>query len=459
MKPLAALQRMESESNASGAGYSAKSSRKLRVLVIAEAANPVLTSAALVAWSCSRAIMEVCDAHLVTELRNRSDILATGLPEDKVTFINSRRVQHFAWKMATWLRGGKDLGWTTYAAFTTLAYPFFERGVWRMFSNKLKNGEYDVVHRVHPLSPMTPSLLAKKLHKIGVPFILGPLNGGVPWPKEFSYLKKQEGEWMGRFRNCAKYLPGSKSTRTHAAAIIAASRTTWREIGSCHHAKTIFIPENAIEPDKFPVRKKPAPTFPLKVSFVGRLVPLKGVDMIIEAAAPLVRDGRLLLDIIGDGPERTRLQDIIDREGISLQVCLNGWVQHSELGERLSQSDVFAFPSVREFGGGAVLEAMALGLVPIVLDHGGPVELVPVQTGFVLPMTERSKIIENMRALFVRFAADPTSLEEMSCNAQRHIRQFFTWNAKAKQMLQVYEWVLGQRVEKPHWGMPVEFGG
>jgi len=221
----------------------------------------------------------------------------------------------------------------------------------------------------------------------------------------------------------------------------------------------VFIPENAIEPGKFPVLGKPVPTSPLKVAFVGRLVPLKGVDMIIEAAAPLAREGKLVLDIIGDGPERARLEEMVSREKIGAQVSLQGWVEHSQLGERLRRSDVFAFPSVREFGGGAVLEAMALGLVPVVLDHGGPVELVPEQTGFVIPMMSRAKIVNRMSELFAQLANNPSMLVPMSRDAQAHVRAFFTWNAKAEQILQVYEWVLGRRTEKPHWGMPVAFQG
>ena len=179
--------------------------------------------------------------------------------------------------------------------------------------------------------------------------------------------------------------------------------------------------------------------------------------MIIEAAAPLIREGKLLLDIIGDGPERERLQKMTGDAGIADHVKLEGWVPHAQLGPRLRESDVFAFPSVREFGGGAVLEAMALGLVPIVLDHGGPVELVPQQTGFVLPMTSRENSVGLLRDLLGKLADDPAPLAQMGCNAQAHIREHYTWDRKAAQLLEVYKWVLGRRGDKPTWGMPFNF--
>ena len=457
MKPITPLQRHESDQAPGSTAGNLTTKRKPRVLLIAEAANPALTSAALVAWSCSQAIMDVCDVHLVTELRNRDDVLKAGVSEDKVTFINARKSQHTAWRIATWLRGGKDLGWTTYAAFTALAYPFFEKGIWKTFKDRLKQGEFDLVHRVHPLSPMTPSLLAKKLHGIGVPFVVGPLNGGVPWPKEFVHLRAKEKEWMGHFRNLPKLLPGYHRTRKYADAIIVAARSVWNDMPAKYHDKCVFIPENAIDPARFPMQSRPVRTGPLKVSFVGRLVPLKGVDMLVRAAAPLVKEGRIVLDIIGDGPERESLRTLASELGAAEGIRLYGWVAHEKLSGVLAQSDVFAFPSVREFGGGVVLESMALGVVPVVLDWGGPPELVPAECGFTVPMGSPESIIANLRDRLADLASNPSQLDALSRNAQLHVRKRFTWQAKAAQVLEVYNWVMKRRTDKPHWGMPVRF--
>jgi glycosyltransferase involved in cell wall biosynthesis len=401
--------------------------------------------------------MSQCDAHLVTELRNKDDVLKSGLSGDRVTFIDSRKIQHAAWRIATWMRGGKDLGWTTYAAFTALAYPFFERGIWKHFKDRLKSGEFDLVHRVHPLSPMTPSLLAKKLDAINVPFVVGPLNGGVPWPKEFSHLRVKEKEWMGRFRNLPKLFPSYHNTRKYSKAIIVAARSVWNDMAPKYHDKCVFIPENAIDPDRFPVQERPTRKGPLKVSFVGRLVPLKGVDMLVRAVAPLVQAGRVTLDIIGDGPERDQLRSLAAQLGAQDGIKLDGWVAHEKLGAVLAQSDVFAFPSVREFGGGVVLESMALGVVPVVLDWGGPPELVPAECGFTVPMGSPDSIVQALRSRLEQLAADPCQLDALSKNCQAHVRKHFTWQAKAAQIIEVYNWVLGRRADKPHWGMPVRF--
>ncbi|MBB5032227.1 glycosyltransferase family 4 protein [Prosthecobacter vanneervenii] len=438
-----------------------KPSSRIRPLIIVEAANPALTSAALVGWSCAQAISKVTDAHIVTEWRNRDDFLKAGMVEGRdFTAINNRRLQHLSWSLASKLSRKGSFSWSLYALFSNLVYPFFERKLWHAFRSRLEAGEFDLVHRVLPLSPTTASWIAPRLKKIGVPFVLGPLNGGVPWPKGFDDLRKQERDGAGRLRTLHRFSRGLSKTRESASAILAASRTTLREIPSQLMQRVVFMPENAVDLEKFPLNPKTThseTSRPLRISFVGRLVALKGVDMLLTAAAPLVRSGSLHLDIIGDGPERERLQKMVADEGIAAGVSMDGWVPHAQLGSRLRKSDLFVFPSIREFGGGVVLEAMALGIPAVVLDHGGPPELVPPGTGYVLPMTTREDIVSRIRQLLTELKNDPAQLKSAGELAQAHVRKYYTWEAKATQILEVYRWVLGLRSTKPDWGTPMGF--
>ena len=83
----------------------------MHVLLLAEAANPQLTSSALVTWNQFSGLAKAADVHFVTELRNREAMLETGgIDESKVTFIDNRRAMHAAGKAANFLRGGTDTG-------------------------------------------------------------------------------------------------------------------------------------------------------------------------------------------------------------------------------------------------------------------------------------------------------------------------------------------------------------
>jgi glycosyltransferase involved in cell wall biosynthesis len=425
-----------------------------RVLVIAEAANPEWVSVPLVGWSLARALRQVADVHVVTQERNRAALERAGWAAGRdFTAIDSEAVAAPLWRLADRLRGGSGVGWTLVAAMSVPAYYWFERLLWRKFEEKLRAGEFDLVHRVTPLSPATPSLLARRLRALGVPFVVGPLNGGVPWPREFAELRRQEREWLSPVRDLHRLLPGYRAMREAAAAILVGSRITWQELGERWRAKAVYLPENGIEavPDA-PPAPRPAGQ-PLRVVFVGRLAPLKGVDMLLDGCADLVRAGQVTVELVGDGPERPALERRAVELGLGGGIVFRGWLSHAEVGERLRQAHVLGFPSIREFGGGVVIEAMAAGVVPVVVDYAGPAELVTPETGCLVPLGPRATIVAGLRDRIERLAGDEAGRAAMAIRAQERIRRWFTWRGKAEQVAAVYAWVLG-RAAKPDFGMP-----
>lgn len=426
---------------------------RVKALLIAEAANPEWTSVPLVGWSHARALARVCDAHIVTQVRNKEAFERAGVDKSQYTIIDSEKIAARAYKLASLLRGGSGKGWTTSTAIAALVYPYFEKLVWREFGARIRAREFDVVHRITPLSPTAPSMLAKKCRAAGVPFVVGPLNGGVPWPKGFDSARRREKEWLSYIRGAYKLLPGYRSTRANASAIIVGSRDTLAQVPTRYREKCVYIPENAVDLTRFAAPRERVAPRPLRVAFIGRLVPYKGADMLLEAAAPLVRDGKVAIELVGDGPELENLKAIVAREKIEAGVEFAGWVAQEKLGERLARAHVFGFPSVREFGGAVVLEAMALGLVPVVLDYGGPGELVTPRTGFSLPMGTRAEIIRRFRETLGRLADDPSDLPAMAAAGRRQVESKFTWDAKARQVLEVYRWMMGAG-ERPDFGVP-----
>lgn len=417
-----------------------------RVLVIAEAANPEWVSVPLVGWSLANALRQVADVHIVTQIRNREAILRAGLAEGRdFTAIDSEAIAKPLHRLAEVLRMGKGKGWTMTTAINALSYPYFERLVWQRFGDRIRGGEYDLVHRVTPLSPTVASPIAAKVAAAGVPFVLGPLNGGVPWPRGFDAERRREREWLSYLRGAYKLNPLRGRSLAAAAAILAGSRHTESEIPVRYRDKTIWLPENAIDPARF---NKLAPqdlSGPLRACFIGRLVPYKGPDMVLDAIAPLAQAGRLVLDVIGDGPMRAGLQDQARQLGIADAVTFHGNLPHQAVQDVAAQANLLTFPSIREFGGGVVLEAMALGVVPMVVDYAGPGELVTDATGFRIPIGPRAAIIAGLRTALEGVLADPSVLPGLAQAARSRALRDFTWDAKARQIAQVYDWILAGR--------------
>ncbi|MHA7875713.1 glycosyltransferase family 4 protein [Roseivivax sp.] len=421
--------------------------RRPRVLVLAEAANPDWVSVPLVGWSLAHALRDVAEVHLVTQVRNRAAILKAGYVEGRdFTAIDTEALARPAHRAAEILRMGEGKGWTMVQAAQSLTYPWFEHKVWQRFGPALEAGDYDLVHRVTPLAPTAPSPLAARLARIGVPFVLGPLNGGVPWPEGYGHVRRAEREWLGYLRGLYKRMPGRGATLRHASAILAGSRFTAAEIPAAHHHKVLWLPENAVDPARFPRRPARMPGAepePLRAVFVGRLVALKGVDMLIEAARGPLSEGRLHLEIIGDGPEMARLTAQAARLGDAVRFA--GWLPHAEVQGRLAEADLLAFPSIRDFGGGVVLEAMAMGRAPLVVDYAGPGELVTPETGYKVPILPPERLVPALSEALAEILADPEGCRARGARAAELVASRFTWAAKAEQVARVYDWVLSGR--------------
>ena len=246
-------------------------------------------------------------------------------------------------------------------------------------------------------------------------------------------------------RKAYRLLPGSKATLRDSAAIIAGSRHTQMEIPQRYQHKVHYIPENAIDPARFASSDR-LRTYekPLKMLFVGRLVPYKGCDMVIEAARELLNDGRAILTIVGDGPERPRLEAMVGELSNRSSVTFAGQVPHAEVQHHFGQADLFTFPSIREFGGAVVLEAMAMGCVPVIVDYGGPAELVTPQCAFSVDVGPRESIVRDLKAQLTEIAAEPSCLAAMSSEGVRHVRKDYSWPAKAAQVYELYEKILNR---------------
>jgi glycosyltransferase involved in cell wall biosynthesis len=166
--------------------------------------------------------------------------------------------------------------------------------------------------------------------------------------------------------------------------------------------------------------------------------------MLIEAAAPFLLDGSLTLDIIGDGPMLAGLKAQAADLDVADAIPFHGGVAHEDVQSILGRADMLTFPSVREFGGGVVLEAMALGVVPVICDYAGPAELVDDTTGIKVAMGSRGDVVAGFRAALASVLAAPQQLAPMAQAARTKVQTHYTWAAKARQIKDIYHWVLNR---------------
>jgi glycosyltransferase involved in cell wall biosynthesis len=329
---------------------------------------------------------------------------------------------------------------------TAFLYPFylaFEWCAWRQLRRRIFAGEFDVVLRVLPMSPVLPSPFAFFLRKGPIPFVIGPLNGGLPWPPGFSQLDSQK-EWVSNLRNLYRYLPFARSTYRHATAIIAASSQTYAECAA-YCDKLFFVPEPGIARSLcFGDTRSSEPGTKLELIFVGGLVPRKACDLALRAAAPLLRSDLARFTVVGDGPERNRLEQLVKSLDIEKGVLFCGWLSHGEALRCMRSADVFVFPSVRDNGAGVVFEALGTGAVPVVADFGGPGDIVHSEVGYKVPLTNESEIVSQLQRVLSDLAGNRDLLNDLRQRGMSYARERLTWDAKAQSVTRILNWAVRQ---------------
>ncbi|HEY0704517.1 MAG TPA: glycosyltransferase family 4 protein [Candidatus Acidoferrales bacterium] len=415
---------------------------RLRILVLAPDADPKRVSIPFVTYCHAAALAKLHDVSLVVGSPVEDNVREAKAPFHSIEVVRIPWLERiYEWSLRRIFKYNYDT-----QVLTAFGYPFslvFEWYAWRQLRRRIFAKEWDVVLRVLPMTPSLPSLFSFLLRKGPIPFVLGPLNGGLPWPAGFAQLESQK-EWISNLRNVYRYLPFARATYRHATGIIAASSQTYSEF-TAYPDKLFFVPEPGIAQSLCSEdTRSPQPGAKLKLIFVGGFVPRKACDLALRAVAPLVKSDLARFTIVGDGPDRDRLQQLVRDLGIEQGVTFTGWISHAEVLAQLRSADVLVFPSLRDNGAGIVFEALATGAVPVVADFGGPGDIVNSEVGYKVPLTNENDIVAQIEKILIELAHDRDNLQKLRRQGMAYVRERLTWDAKAQSTSQILQWAAGQ---------------
>ncbi len=189
----------------------------------------------------------------------------------------------------------------------------------------------------------------------------------------------------------------------HADYAIAGSEgaaAVWREKG--YTGPLAVIPQFGVDPALFAPRSaEREPTGGFLIGYVGRLVPEKGVDLLLEAVAEL--DGIWRLAVVGAGPLRDQLEMLVHRLGIGDRVSFEGVIPSLRMPAFYRQLDALVLPSrsqtnwVEQFGR-VLIEAMACG-VPVVGSDCGEIPNVVGGAGLIFPEGDARALHQHLKSL------------------------------------------------------------
>lgn len=155
----------------------------------------------------------------------------------------------------------------------------------------------------------------------------------------------------------------------------------------------------------------------IKLIAIGRLVKRKGFDYLIKS---VINIENTLLYIVGDGPEKETLQEIIKKNKLQNRVFLLGSVSEKDKWQQLLSSDIYVLSSLHEGFGIVLQEAMYAGLPIISTDCGGQMDLI-TEKNAVLIKSKSSKEIEKAIKFLM---ANPKIRSNIAHNNKKKIKSF-----------------------------------
>lgn len=213
--------------------------------------------------------------------------------------------------------------------------------------------------------------------------------------------------------------------------------------------KKIIVHRMGVDCQKFSFTPRyPSSDGKVRIVSVARLVEKKGIEYGIRAIAKLAKANQSIeYNVIGDGPLRSDLQELIKQLNVENTVKLLGWKEQDEVVEILNKSHVLLAPSITSQDGDqegipvVLMEAMAMGMPVVSTQHSGIPELVQDKvTGFLAP--ERD--IDNLANKLSYLIEHPELWLEMGKAGRKHIEEYYNIHKLNQQLVNIYQQLLNK---------------
>jgi glycosyltransferase involved in cell wall biosynthesis len=378
------------------------------------------------------------DVYCVCHARVRGEIEQAFSPEEyaRFTFIEDTPQQTAIWKFAQ-----KFPPRISFIIMQGLYFSTMSRA--RAISNK--NMVQKGIHLVFEPAPITPKGLSF-MYGLGVPVVIGPLCGGLDFPPAFAYMDSPATRMTFQLTRlfsafCHRIIPG----KLQADALVVANQRTEDALPVGTRGKIYHVVESGVDLDMWKpitrIDRKSDET--IRFVFAGRFVDWKGIKFLVEAFVRIAKKTSVVLDLIGDGELRPAIEAQVQQSNVQNQVRFHGWLSREESSQVIRQSDVFVMPSLRECGGTAILEAMAIGLPVVVTNWCGPSEYVTPECGFRIDPSSHEAFVSGLADAMFALAESPDLRQAMGESGQKRVKtEYFDWESKADRMLEIFEEVM-----------------
>jgi glycosyltransferase involved in cell wall biosynthesis len=308
---------------------------------------------------------------------------------------------------------------------------------------------FDYVHRVTPSAIQLPTWAGH----LGKPLIIGPLIAADAPPFGFTPLLSRPvsppkgPRWRpsrvaGRIYRTIVTRAERKQFYLHQALrILVGTRTALRHVPEHLREKCRFVTYSGVEHEVFvPPPERPV-TDTLRLLFVGRLVPYKGVELLLRAVEIAARRYSIQLDIVGgaDPVYKAFLLRLVKELRLGSSVNFLEPVPRDQLPSLYQRADVFCFPTLCDTYGIALLEAMSSGCAVVVSDVAGAGEIVNGENGLKVRLNTPDQYIRDYSEKIVALAQNHELRAGLGETARKFVLREHDWGRISAQVLAIYD--------------------
>lgn len=397
-----------------------------KILVSAYGCEPFRGSEAGVGWNWVIQMAKKNELYVITRLNDKEKIEA-NVPEDI-----KENLHFYYYDTCKMLQKVKKKEKRLY-----IYYLFWQIGIIKIIKKLKREVDFDYSMHLTFGSLWMPTFLPF----FDIPFIWGPVGGGDGVPKAYikNFPLKQRIIQRLRyflidtsFMNPLVTVPSKK-----AVAILCRTENNAMAIPKKYRNKTHVILETAMEQEVFQYRKDYSKiNKTVKVIVTGRMVPFKNVIAAVDVMNRIKETVKVNLTIIGKGPEQEKIENKIKEYGLT-NIEIMKQIPREQVLEKLCNADIYLFPSLREGGSWALMEAMAIGLPVICLDWTGMAVITDEESAIRVKPSNYEQTVEDFSMAIIRLCESAKIRQKMGTAGQKRIKDIYSWDNKGMLMEQL----------------------
>lgn len=320
--------------------------------------------------------------------------------------------------------------------------PLFNYQVSRWIKSALGRGErFDIAHQMLPQAMRHGS----PLRKFSIPYVIGPLGGGLDTPANFQEEVVSNNMFMSALRATTgvrlQYDPILRKSLQQADMILGVAPYVHERLEpiGIHSFRLMHEIGRGSVP---PPRERSAQAGKLKLFHAGRVIRTKALRDTVRAMAYFRDLPGVTLVSAGGGEDLPVCRAEAEHLGIADKITFLGKVSRQEVERHYAEADAFCFPSFREPLGGVLLEALAHGLPIITAARGGPEAIIDDSCGIKVPVTDPEQFPRDIASAIRRLAEDVDLRRRLGAGARERYASFDDWDGMAERLIGFYRQIL-----------------